>query len=185
MQKLYEDKIYVDDEEYRLITIRNRPKYVNKYGDGINPYKRNQKATKHMNHDGYPCFGGGIPVHIYVAHAWVDGWFEGAEVNHKDFNRLNSSWDNLEWTTHKDNVQYSRDKNTGSYSNSKIGSKNGRSVLDELSVKRIKQLRYLGLKISDITRVIIDEFCYEKDYRSVRWNVENVVNNKTWTHINI
>lgn len=46
-------------------------------------------------------------MHLYVAKAWVDGWFEGAEVNHKDYNRKNYHADNLEWVTHKDNINYS------------------------------------------------------------------------------
>lgn len=43
-------------------------------------------------------------VHVLVAESFVDGWFEGAEVNHKDLNKLNNKWDNLEWVTHSDNL---------------------------------------------------------------------------------
>ena len=43
-------------------------------------------------------------VHQLVAKAYVDGWFEGAVVNHKDGNNSNNNWDNLEWTTQKDNI---------------------------------------------------------------------------------
>ena len=32
--------------EYKEITIRKRTKLVSKYGDIINPYKRNQKARR-------------------------------------------------------------------------------------------------------------------------------------------
>ena len=78
--------------EYKEITVRGRTKLVSKYGDLINPRKRNQKATLHMNKDGYPCCGGGIPIHLYVAYGWVDGNFEGAEVNHKDYDRTNYIW---------------------------------------------------------------------------------------------
>lgn len=45
-------------------------------------------------------------VHTLVARAFLDGWFDGAEVNHKDFNRTNNSSGNLEWVTHADNIQY-------------------------------------------------------------------------------
>lgn len=41
-----------------------------------------------------------------VAEAFVDGWFEGAEVNHKDLNKLNNKWDNLEWVTHSENQKH-------------------------------------------------------------------------------
>lgn len=54
-----------------------------------------------------------LHVHVLVAKEFVDGWFEGAEVNHKDFNRANPSYWNLEWVTHKENVEYSH--NAGKY----------------------------------------------------------------------
>ena len=47
-----------------------------------------------------------ISVHREVAKAFVPGYFEGAEVNHKDENRMNNRWDNLEWVSHKDNMNY-------------------------------------------------------------------------------
>ena len=42
-------------------------------------------------------------VHQLVAEYFVDGWFEKAEVNHKDLNKINNRWDNLEWVTHSEN----------------------------------------------------------------------------------
>lgn len=46
-------------------------------------------------------------LHKVVAEAFVDGYFEGAEINHIDFDRLNNAASNLEWVSHRDNVQYS------------------------------------------------------------------------------
>ena len=77
------------------------------------------------NHDGYPVVSAcgidkngktiyrSLQVHILVAEQFVDGWFNGAEVNHKDFNRANPKAENLEWTTHSDNVKHS--VNAGRY----------------------------------------------------------------------
>lgn len=45
-------------------------------------------------------------VHSLVAKAFVSGYFDGAEVNHKDCNRTNNVPENLEWVTHSDNIQY-------------------------------------------------------------------------------
>lgn len=59
-----------------------------------------------MKPDGTKTFRS-LHVHVLVAREFVDGWFEGAEVNHKDFNRANPSRWNLEWVTHKDNIAYS------------------------------------------------------------------------------
>lgn len=101
----------IDGIEYKRVTIAGRQKLIAKDGKALNPIRRGQKCTTHLSKDGYPCFGGGIPVHLYVAYGWVDGYFEGAEVNHKDFDRTNYNADNLEWVTHVDNVHYSSDAN--------------------------------------------------------------------------
>ena len=45
-------------------------------------------------------------VHRLVALAFVPGYFDGAEVNHKDENRLNNRADNLEWCDRKYNNNY-------------------------------------------------------------------------------
>ena len=47
-----------------------------------------------------------ISVHRAVAIAFVPGYFEGALVNHKDENKQNNRWDNLEWVTKKENNEY-------------------------------------------------------------------------------
>lgn len=43
-------------------------------------------------------------VHRLVAFAFVDGWFEGAEIDHIDTNRENNIWTNLRWVTHRGNM---------------------------------------------------------------------------------
>lgn len=45
-------------------------------------------------------------IHRLVAETFVDGYFEGAVVNHKDGNKLNNFANNLEWTTVKLNTQH-------------------------------------------------------------------------------
>ena len=47
-----------------------------------------------------------ISVHRAVAKAFVPGYFEGAQVNHKDENKQNNRYDNLEWVTQKENNNY-------------------------------------------------------------------------------
>lgn len=42
-------------------------------------------------------------IHRLVGFAFVDGWFEGAEIDHIDTNRENNIWINLKWVTHKEN----------------------------------------------------------------------------------
>lgn len=98
--------------EYKLVKHLNIECYVSKYGDvkDINGNKRNW----HYNQDGYPCVSlkgqngwRSIGVHILVAKGFVDNPDNKPEINHKDFNRANPCWNNLEWVTHKENIQYS------------------------------------------------------------------------------
>lgn len=116
---------------------------VNEQGDCFVENSQGELVHRNWryNHDGYcvvsatgyNSHGGKIyqtlQVHILVAHQFVDGWFEGAEVNHKDFNRANPNADNLEWVTHADNVKYSHKagnykgkygKDNPNYGNSKL-----------------------------------------------------------------
>ena len=45
-------------------------------------------------------------IHRLVAKYFVDGYFEGAVVNHKDGNKLNNHYSNLEWVTQQDNIKH-------------------------------------------------------------------------------
>lgn len=53
-------------------------------------------------------------VHRLVAKAFVEGYFPGAEINHKDEDKANNRADNLEWITHERNCNYgTRNKRAG------------------------------------------------------------------------
>lgn len=43
-------------------------------------------------------------VHRLVARAWCEGYFKGAEVDHKDCIKKNNVSSNLEWVTHRENM---------------------------------------------------------------------------------
>ena len=135
-----------------------------------------------MNRDGYPCCGGSIPVHLYVAHGWVDGYFKGAEVNHIDYDRTNYIWTNLEWVTHKENVNHSS-KNTNHYSQSKIGENNGRSRFTEEQVIFMRNMYDNGSSIADIVRYYYPELDTAKKYKNIHSTVSNICKRKTWKYI--
>lgn len=81
--------------------------------DGVNQIRNGRSIPKKMNNDGYLIvrlskdakrkqFG----VHVLVALAFVPGYFDGAEVNHRDCDRTNNVPENLEWVTHADNIKH-------------------------------------------------------------------------------
>jgi len=47
-----------------------------------------------------------VLVHVLVAEAFICPKPEGMEVNHKDSNRANNHFYNLEWVTHKENQEH-------------------------------------------------------------------------------
>lgn len=172
------ESVFINNKEYRFVTVRKRSKLVSRNGDLINPFKPNQKVGIILNRDGYPCAGGHIPVHLYVAHAWVDGWFEGAEVNHIDMNRKNYDADNLEWVTHLQNIRHSVN-NSNHYNEGSKGIKNGRSTFTEEEVKRIKFLFDKGYTTMEVVRMFYPDCTFEK--RKQVWSkFDNIKKGKTW-----
>ena len=71
------------------------------------------RILKAHYHHGYLAvtFGNGKDkqnyfVHRLVAEAFLPDYFDGAQINHKDENRINNHVDNLEWCTSKYNNNY-------------------------------------------------------------------------------
>lgn len=177
------ESIIVDGKEYRKVTIRKRTKYIAKDGSAINPVRRRQKAKYFLNEDGYPCYGGSVPIHLYVAHAWVDGYFEGAEVNHKDFNKMNNHADNLEWITHSENVKYSVKENSEVWKKSKQGIRNGRATFTEDQVRSIRMLYDAGISVADILRIDHPELKTQEQYHNLHSTYLNICKRRTWKHL--
>lgn len=90
--------------------VRSLTRFVER-SDGVIQKRVGRKVQPKINEDGYEIvrlskegvrrqYG----VHTLVAKAFLDGYFDGAEVNHIDFVRTNNRADNLEWVTHCDNI---------------------------------------------------------------------------------
>lgn len=77
-------------------------------------YSVNRFLKYSPNGDGYPQVSLGsrkyrkfFGVHRLVAKYFVDNPNNYPEVNHKDFDRTNYDYNNLEWCTHQQNIAYS------------------------------------------------------------------------------
>lgn len=80
-----------------------------------------KEISQRLNADGYLQVTVGkkgtrtqYRVHRMVAEAFIPNPEKLPEVNHKDYNRTNNNVNNLEWSTHTDNIAHS--SGTGHYS---------------------------------------------------------------------
>lgn len=105
----------MEKELFKQIEYKGILVTVSNYGKVIIDGKEKRWRT---NADGYivvsmlPVINGkrcsrSVSVHRLVALAFVPNPYNKPEVNHKDYNRQNPRWDNLEWVTHEENIKYS------------------------------------------------------------------------------
>lgn len=81
-----------------------------------------------INRYGYPyvsLYNDGVPkpktVHRLVARAFIPGYDNTLQVNHKDGNKTNNSVDNLEWMTRLENMRHAYDNGLISHRSGKSG----------------------------------------------------------------
>lgn len=109
-------------EEWKKTRIRELDYAISNTGK-VKGLGRNRLLKQRPTEDGYLEVTMGSAnhgrssflVHRLVANLFVvnDDVENKTEVNHKDLNRKNNNYDNLEWMSHLENVQYSI--NLGSY----------------------------------------------------------------------
>ena len=104
--------------------IEQNPAYLISNLGNVWSIKRNKLRKQNDNSAGYirVQLGSGSPkylVHKLVAKAFVDGYFEGAVVNHKDLNKHNNMASNLEWVSRSENSShaYKNGHQPGSFKN--------------------------------------------------------------------
>lgn len=155
--------------------------YVSNYGNIKG--RRNKLLKQRINKDGYlvATLGYGEnrsaeAIHRLVARAFIPKPNEKDkfEVNHRDCNRTNNNVENLEWVTHKQNIQYSYEHNTIAQYVARDGVKNGRSTLDDKDILEIRRLyNEDNVSIAEIAR----------KFNSKNSTISNIVHNQTWKHL--
>lgn len=125
--------------------------------DGVTMVRHGRPVQQKLNDDGYLIvrlsrdakrkqFG----VHSLVALAFIPGYFDGAEVNHKDCNRVNNVPENLEWVTHADNIRHTiacgnhitQTRSMAGESNPNFGNRSlSKRYAEDKDLARIKQSR--------------------------------------------
>ncbi len=109
-------------------------------------------------------------VHRLVAGAFIPNPKGLKAVNHKDGDKKNNHFENLEWVTCSQNTQHAYD--TGLHS--QVGSKNASSKLTEQDVIAIRKLYATGE--------------YKQKELAVKFstsngNMCNIINRKVWLHV--
>lgn len=89
-----------------------------------------------------------IFVHILVAKHFVPNPFNLPEVNHKDLDKLNNRYSNLEWTTRRGNAIHAR--NAGVY-NAKTNPKRVKKLTED-KVELLKQGIELGRNKKELAK---------------------------------
>lgn len=84
-------------------------------------------------------------VHHLVAKAFCSGYFEGAVVNHKDFNKHNNNCNNLEWVTRSENSKhaYNNNRQPGAFKTLYRTYKTSKGILRNVSV--LEARKFLGI----------------------------------------
>ena len=173
-------------DEYRIFKFGGMEYKVYKNGD---IYGKRGKLKQRLNADGYYDVTVGYKnhrtsrkVHRIVMMAWkpLDD-YEGMEVNHIDYDRTNNSLDNLEWMTHKENVEYSKHK----YGKTFKGSTNPKAHFTEQQVIDIRLMYEDGWTIPQIVYELygVTHSNNHSEYVRVHGWISDIVKYRTWKHI--
>lgn len=108
-------------------------------------------------------------VHRLVALTFVPNPMNKPLVNHKDGNKLNNDYENLEWVTYGENLQHA-------YMNGLMSHKGGKNSMAKLTESDINPIRK-RIKDGELLKHIA------KDY-SVHYSViSGICYDKIWTHV--
>lgn len=151
---------------------------VNVYDNGDIYSKTGLKFKDKFNKDGYKyvkvtCKGQKqkfIFVHRLVAWCFLDKPDLATEINHKDGDKTNNNVSNLEWCTHKQNMEHCFSNNLRP---APKGSKNGRATLTEEQVLDIRRQYKNGVTTKDLM----------KQYSVSKGIINNINSYRTWKHI--
>lgn len=142
------------------------------YGEGKGEY-HNLKGQylKGTNTGGYLTVGLGgktTSIHSLVAESFCIGKKEGFVINHKDGNKLNNYWKNLEYITQSENIKH----NVLIGINPK-GESISRSKLKEKDVIEIKKLIKEDISVGKLSKL----------YKVSKGTIHNIKKGKSWSYL--
>lgn len=115
-------------------------------------------------------------VHRLVAQAFIPNPNGKPQVNHRDGNKANNKFNNLEWCTAKENITHSIETGLTDFSKFNYSSGEGTSK-SKMTNEDVKELR----EMYDTGEFTLKELSIYFDISIT--TVWNIVKRKTWTHI--
>lgn len=115
-------------------------------------------------------------VHRLIALHFIDNPMNLPEINHKDGNKCNNDFSNLEWCSKSENIahSYKLGLSKSNFKQTEMGEKNPNNKLAEDDVKLIRDEYSKGWKSQ---RQLAKEFNVSQQC------IGNIINRKTWKHI--
>lgn len=110
-----------------------------------------------------------IKVHRLIASAFIPNLDESREINHKDFNKENNSFNNLEWCSRQYNVNYNFIHRNYIKQIEKV------SPLGREQVKVIPEMMQYGFSIKLISKL----------FNVGHITIRNIIAGKTWKVLNL
>lgn len=152
--------------------VRSLPRMVSgKSGSMRSLPSRIRKCTLDTN--GYPQAGlyrNGkrrlINVHRLVATAFISPPPEGMEINHKDGNKANNVVSNLEWVTHRQNMEYA-------YAGGLLTTRGEQHPNSYIKEKDVRHIRRTNMTVPQIVEA----------YGYPRATAFDIMARRTWHHV--
>lgn len=175
-------------ETYYQISSLGRIKSLNRYvidKNGKTRFKQGKIITLLPDNDGYlhvrlhkDGTGHTYTVHQLVAKHFIKkpDDFETVkyEINHKDNNRANNSFINLEWITHTDNIRYSV-KTGNAHCLNMFGKNNNRARKVNLYSQKMDLIQSFNCIVDCATYLIDNNISKAKSINQLSCNISRVI----------
>lgn len=107
-----------------------------------------------------------MPVHRIIAQHFIDGYFEGAFVNHINGNKRDNRIENLEWCTKYENEIHAKETGLKSHSESHY-----KTTFNKLEIYAIRLLAKKKISQRAIARL----------FKSKQQTISSIIRGKNWS----
>jgi len=162
--------IFIQTDTIKLLTYPNivSNRYTISHNGDIFDTKKKRFVTKEISKKGYVFVRlkhtsgkrQQVFIHRLVAHEFIPNIYNKPTVNHKDGNKQNNYYQNLEWATHDEQMKHAY--KTGLFNNkskTKVGENGCNSKYPNSLIMDIGLLYYKNnMKVCEISKIIINKY---------------------------